>query len=371
MPTNVQTNISFTNCVLIENDLYFYASNLQALCKMSLNTMCVSFLTELIVNGEKISSIGKIFHDKNKIYMLSSDGQYYISYSIKTMEYKSIKIFCNQRDNLNYEVANFNEYLYIFPKYKKNIVRIDKKNHYAEELENGIYDENSIYEQEEFFSFGFQSEDEMWLLSTKPGYIIRFFFTSREYSIYHLPGLTQKCVHASLFKDCMYLLGECGKIFKWMIGDKDVIEIIDINTPPLEYWRMAIFKKRIFLLPAKGKQILQIEDKNIKYVKYPADFGYSYEGGTKYNGYAEDTHKIYFAAPYGNYMLVIDKKEMEPRWLKMTVPAKLLIKQAGIAHENTQTGLAQYLQYIVEENEYRKKRCKRNIGTDIWSICRE
>ena len=59
-----KTNIAFSNCVVDDGVMYFYASNIRALCKMDMGTKEASFESDIIINGERVDDV----------LMVSADG---------------------------------------------------------------------------------------------------------------------------------------------------------------------------------------------------------------------------------------------------------------------------------------------------------
>lgn len=126
---------------------------------------------------------------------------------------------------------------------------------------------------------------------------------------------------------------------------------------------------KIFLLPNGSTDIFTLnpETGDLSYVIPPRDLYYIEKGWSKYWGYTEEENYIWCANRVSNYVLSIDKKYEEIRWIKLKKPdlkseipyLRLLDKQFFDESEMT---LEQFL--LVNNTGLQKSEC--SYGEKIW-----
>ena len=333
----------FFDCAIVKNELYFYSGTFKALLKMNLQTKKVAFVSELYAEGQKLSGVNTIIADGSQLYLFSSDGKYGVSYSLRTGKYNICDIGCNQEQTGCYVTIGQNsDSVIIVPKNKNKIIKINKK---TGKLTNCEFPWCSDEKNETPLFRGDCQGETMWLFPDKVGEVLRYSIGTGECEHYALIGLTQVCKSIVGFKDRYYLLGREGRIFAWNKEDA-VEEVADLCCASDEYQMIVAAGSFLYVLPEKGKKIVRLEGTEICSVPYPDGFAYMYENSTKFLHYAEDEHGIYFAQPYGNYNLFLDKKTGEPQWYIMKMPIEYIAPEYGFVFESEQTTLSEYLRYV-------------------------
>lgn len=347
-----KTNIAFSNCVVNDGVMYFYASNIRALCKMDMGTKEASFESDIIINGERAADVLMVSADGNTLRMLTPDGKYYVCYCLNNGEYHVSHIGGDgtSEDELAWGECGESVYVFFTNPAARKVIRIDRNSGQADEFHGDCWQEdpNTVY-----MNASRQYGDDVWLFPAVPFCLTRFSLRTGKSEHYHLPGLSQPCTGFTVSGDTMHLLGIKGKIFRWEIGSADVAELIDLDFWVREYVVVVVAEagENVYLLPGKGRDFLRVHEGKAEKISLADDFAFGVFGPEKCRHYYEDASMCYFPQKYNNYSFTFDKKSGEFACYQMRLPAALLRERGWIMQESEEVTLADYLRYLESEKE--------------------
>lgn len=365
-------NLLFSDCSIVENNLYFYSISTKEIMKYDLFTGKTLFVSE----NNEISNVDTMISDNENLYMLEISGRYLVKYSLKTDQYERIDIFCDMEKYWNFAgMAIYKNKVFVFPRFAEAIIELDVNNQHVYK-ETALYKDlaSMNYEEGPFFSWGIQNKNEMLLIGEKGKLVVKYRLDTAEYRIYLLPNLKEKCLSATLSGDTMYLLGRLGKIYSWRIEAPDVEEIVDLKSDDEEYARIIVVNETAFILPQLGEKILllSLRTKDIRiFDEYPEDFVYQTpKNWSKYCNYCEDDQYYYFAMQSANYMLCIDKANECIKWLKITIPFSeeqtVFYMSNNKILDEKRASLSGYLSLLEQKHYSRNVVVRSDVGESIW-----
>ena len=340
-----KTNIAFSNCVVDDGVMYFYASNIRALCKMDMGTKEASFESDIIINGERVDDVLMVSADGDALCMLTPDGKYYVCYRLGNGEYHVSYIGGDRTSENELAWGEYGEAVYVFftnPAVRK-VIRIDRNSGAADEFHCDCWQEapDTVYT-----NASRQYGEDVWLCPAAPLCLTRVSLKTGKSEHYHLPGLSQLCTGFAVSGDTMYLLGIKGKIFRWEIGSADVAELIDLDFWVREYVVIVVAGEDVYLLPGKGMDFLRVHEGKAEKISLVDDFAFGVFGPEKCRHYYEDADMCYFPQKYSNYSFTFDKKSGEFSCYQMRLPAALLRERDWILRESEEVTLTDYLRYL-------------------------
>lgn len=272
--------------------------------------------------------------DGDNIFVIELNGERLLQYNFKEKKCCYYKIECNgkQWDNCA-ALAKYKNKVYVFPKYKKGIIKIDiksgkiEKNEEVYRIINSYKTKEKCKKENKYFQCGCQDGNILWLFQESGNLVVAYNIKNDSWREYELPIEINHCIHTIMHNGLMYILCSDGRIFLWDMKS-DMIERIFEYSEEGEaidiYSRIAVADKIIFMLPALGQDILKInvETKRVeKYTAYPEEFCYyNPENCSKYNGYCENDRFYYFSMRSANYILQIDKHDGREKWIKPQLP---------------------------------------------------
>lgn len=343
-----KTNIEFSNCVINEGVMYFYASNIRALCRMDMETKEASFERDIIINGERAADVRMVSADGDTLCMLTPDGKYYVCYSLKNGEYHVSHIGGDgtSEDELAWGECGESVYVFFTNPAARKVMRIDRSSGQAEEFHGDCWQEDP---DTAYTNAGRQYGEDVWLFPNVPCCLTRFSLRTGKSEHYHLPGLSQPCTGFAVSGDTMYLLGIRGKIFRWEIGSADVAGQIDLDFWIREFGGIMVAGEDIYLLPGTGIDFLRVRGETVEKISLADDFAFGVLDQQKYRYYYEDADMCYFPQKYGNYSFTFDKRSGGFACYQMRLPADLLRDRGWILQESEEVTLTDYLRYLEAE----------------------
>ncbi len=323
--TNLRENILFSTCALVDEKIYSFTNQLGLPIVIDLNSQEIHFLEN--VKGWKPFNIDYMLCLGDNIFILELNGRRLMKYNVTQMYCQFYGINCGEKEWENYILfANYKDCLYIFPKYKNMIVRMDINSEdmkiewlsYPEE--NGFLQKNQ--ENIEYFACGCQISNKALLIGKSGDFIIIYDMENNFLKKHMLSIKIKDCVHMVPYDNQIYLLSSEGMVYSWNSETNSIKALTDYKKKMgkiHDFSRIAVTDKDIFVLPALGKNILKIDidTKEIdKYKNYPYKFSYFNYEWSKYYGYCENEEYYYFAMRSSNYVLTINKHDSTINWIK-------------------------------------------------------
>lgn len=279
----------------------------------------------------KWSGTDMILPTKEIIYMLEQNGEKVLKYSPLNNECHFFDIKCNDHFCSNFVGAViYGDQMYIFPRYRDGVLKLNLnsgsiKN--IERFERLCPDVDYKFCQEEkiphsLFACSCQVETHMWVFTETDKVVIDYDITKEQFTRYMLPERIKSCVRAEYSDDLFYILTIEGEIYSWSPesgAEKKIYDFGQEKRYPY-FGTIIITGKRLWTLPLFGNDIyvIDLEKNNCEvYSDYPTDFGYfAFDDWGKYFSYCSDEEYYYFAMHSANYILSINKRNGQERWIK-------------------------------------------------------
>lgn len=375
---NEQTFL-FSSCALINGDIYSVTNMDSIPIKVNLKTRkmsCISQGKDKFINSEDILA------DNDEMYLLEQNGYRMMKFNVETGLYKYYTIFCHRKEWGNYAAyAKFKKKIYIFPKYMDYMVKIDletgliKKDPSLYSEVKKLYKKSKDNEGFIYFWYGFQSKKQVWLFQKSKKEVYVYDLEVENWKQYILPLEVNSCVHIVLKNRIFYILSSEGEIYTWNLDNNDMKVLADfqISSDDNAFVRIAVTDNMIFMLPGTEKNIYWLNLKDGSrgmYKDYPTCFEYcSPDIWSKYLGYCEDNNNYYFAMRSSMFILCINKKNSDLKWLEIDPPSDkeyfgAHYKIGDLLYEN-QWSLQELIDYMDFENIDTRK--WENIGRIIWN----
>lgn len=369
--------ILFSTCVLVNNKVYAFSSFGNLPMTINLENGDVIF-TEDLINFD-LFTVDAILSDDKNLYVFSIDGKILMKFGLVEKVCQYYEINCGKRDWDNYGgIAKYGKYIYIFPKYVSNIVKIDIE---SGEIKKDVrlyidLDRNRIIKQKEtfYFSCSFQCDNIVWLLNETGNWLVKYDMERERWIKYRLSINLRNCVHMVEYNGAIYILNSEGIVYRWNIKEKFLEILADCRGEnKYEFIRIAVTDKKVFLLPSLGKKIYMIilETRKVElYCDYPINFQYyNLENWSKYYGYCENDESYFFAMRSAFFVLQIDKRDGQVRWIELDIPSYDEYISAYIKYNNVilEEDFVLNSLFIARKPENTKFIGNNSIiGNDIW-----
>ena len=213
-----------------------------------------------------------------------------------------------------------NQYIYIFFKWKKEIIRINV-NDYQKEIIRFL-------EDEEFncFTTACRVGHSIWLFESKSGFVREYDMEKNKFTSFIMPAEIEECVFACWKDNVFYLLTSSNYVYIWnpYTNFRKVLWKGERYINIEKYFRRTIIiQQKLYLLPCMGDDIVIVDIESGEeqvYKEYPLDFCYYNKGWGKYTDYFEDNEYVYYPMRTSNYILSIHKKSGKIVWKQITMP---------------------------------------------------
>lgn len=377
----VEKKTLFSTCIMIGEKIYSSTCNGNFLITVNVNESKLDYIHGLKKYRDFVAD--EMICDGDNIYILEVNGSRLMKYNIRGKNCEYLKIGCEGRGCDNYSVfAKYEKNIYIIPKYKDTIIKIDldtgkrieNKRKYLSNNQNK-YEEN--LNSNVCFEFGLQSDNLIWLFLCNDRLIVCYDMKLKKWEKYDMPLKMDDCIHGFKYEEKIYLLGSKGIIYCWDTKDYSFVIIADCRRDGSyfnEFGRIIIVNEIIYLLPALGKEILKIYletgEKEI-YHCYPKDFQYcAPQNWGKYYGYCENEEYYFIAMRSANYILVINKKTGKTSWIKPDMPSDrerfaIYREYKKLLNENDWSK-EELIMYLYENDSSFLSSFNKTVGKHIW-----
>lgn len=262
-----------------------------------------------------------------KIFKLTLDGKYIEKFSLEDKQYRRIEL-----DNYERKWGNFvafeieGNYLYVFPKRKQEIIKIDTITYKKEIICIPYLSSTNILEKKMIdFSMACRREGDVWLYETQSQQIVVYDMQSNTFTFYVMPGEIKDCIAACWDGDLFYLLTSDNYIYMWNPYSGFSRIIWKGRYYNARYFgKIIMIQQKLFLLPCMGENIVIVDSESgedLIYTGYPEDFIYYDLRWNKYSENFEDDEYIYFPMRVSNYMMTINKKNGDIMWHSILMPS--------------------------------------------------
>lgn len=389
----------FPACVTDKKGTMYYVTHAErAIKELDLETQKVRYIGN---SGSYIPrewiGVDKILIHNEKLYLLEQSGKAAMEYSLleKTSRIFDLKYCMHNCDNWGV-CAVYNGTLFLFPCFSNQLIKVDLKGNGAVEKEELCPDIDFVYMQEnsrgiskggEFsiphrlYSCGCQVDSDIWLFTERKGIVLKYDLQTGTNIQCMLPENIDGCIHAVWKEGLFYILSTEGSVYSWNPSDGKAEILFDSrNRYPFPcFYKIAVTDTNIWILPCFGEDILIVDlsDGNERvYSAYPKDF-YYYEDPnmSKYFGSFEDDVNCYFAMHSANYILIIEKKTGQEKWLKPVEPE--LHEKVGYykdydteEYEEADLGLKGLFMLLDEKKCGADKAKGKNTGKIMWDKVR-
>ena len=328
------------------NDLYSYAQwQYSAYCDFVISGGKIFFIncrnlpmsldiqqgTAEIVSGIKgysevlnLDIIARMVQANGKVYGFESRSKNMVIYDPEKNCCQCKELDFHEKDWGNaLAIISYGNNIYIFPKYKDYIIKIDTKTDQVTKTDNPAYvqmDRNVV---------AGVNDGQVYFFLRNSSKVTEYDLCSGQCREHGLLRELGNLVCARYFEGFFFLMSRDGELLAWD-ADSNVLETLvspfEREENPPYFSMCTVTKKNIWLLPDIGEDIYVYsrESKNLeKYDRYPAGFAYlmtkdwgKYLTAHEYGGiYYHDMHSA-------NCILCIDKNTGEEKWIKPTIPGR-------------------------------------------------
>ena len=379
--------VSYEDCifaagVIADQILYFFGEKENALIEVDINTGKMKYSDRFNESNWAIERTDFLQEWNKKLYRIPYGGRFIEEFSLTNGKYEKIIIGEGYgRDwDIFADVEMKDGFLYLFPKWEKEMLYMNTKSHKVEKWRLFSDTETSQLAGDfSCFSNALRWGDTVWLFETENGWTAIFDLNKNEWTTRVIPGRMPDCVAVCREKHNFYFLSCEGQIYSWDL-DTDQYALVWEGEKEFEmkyyFGEMFSVSQKLILLPGLGDDIVifDCEGGNWKrYNNYPHDLVYK-DAIAKYSHrFFEDDNYYYHPMWSSNYLIMIDKKTGSIRWKKMTMPLKrerMFFLQSQIEkHRLTLNDeldfMVDFLEYIQSEQEENDD-LNRGIGRDIW-----
>lgn len=375
----VERDSLFSTCAYINKKIFAFTSFKRLPIVIDLKSKEIDLL-ENIQEYDSTFMADFMINDGDDIYVLELNGNRIMKYNVVNRKCKYFDISCGKREWDNFATfAKCGENIYIFPLYINEIIKVNFETGKIHR-DKGLYlDLRNYVEQEQeikYFYCGCKVGKIMWLFQRQGNLVVAYNMENDTWKKYKLSVKINNCVHVVRHNGMMYILSGEGLVYCWNMTDDPVELIADCSNEEANFntfIRIAVTDKKIFLLPSLGEDIVII-DLNIKqiskYEDYPIEFKYYRpEGWSRYYGYCEDDDNYYFAMRSMNFMLSINKRYGNEKWIKFKLPLhERFVKQYINCNRNmlgeAEVTLETLFTYIYKN--YKKNLKQNDISRGKW-----
>lgn len=356
------------DCVCSQNNLYFFATGYSFPIRKNL----LSDKTDILQMTSKRDFRDKAFDLEicvgRNLYVLEMGGEYFLRYNLDTYEANYYKIDCDYDADGNFAYMNaIGEKIYIFTRRERKLIIFDTK---TETMRTIMYP----YTEDSVYICGCVWKGGLFLFPQSGSYILEYMPTEDAWKVHHIEKVLDRCVHVVCYKDEMYILLVNGRILKWNI-EENVINELDYNpqiySKKNRVSRIVVIKDTAIILPSSGMDIglVNLQDMKLSiYHDYPKDFMYdSWKSNwSKYYGYCETKNYYYFANRISNYMLVIDKTNLNISWMKLEISKEQKMKHFIERGNTVPEEAGMWDLFVRYDSKGNIRKSGQRKGTEIW-----
>jgi hypothetical protein len=299
-------SVSFLDCAVEGNDIWFVADRYNVLCRMDRTTGITEVIAEVPDEGkDKYTAYSGIIKEGNYIYLNPHQGDAFIVYDIVVKEIK--KIYLPQFFEANFDyMVSYKDYIYLKPKRYPAIVGYNKVTgefifytDWVEELGNYVTKED---EGEPYFLWGVVVvQEKMMLASSKANVVMEFNMETGEHKFYEVGPRGSKYFGMEYDGENYWTIPYKGNsIICWNFIKKRWFVykgLIEPNFVGIPYRNILKYKDSLLLFPYQVNNSLQINLPNKKVVKNKLNVPFQ-EGTYRSEFYEKASNTVYYFAKY-------------------------------------------------------------------------
>lgn len=272
-----------------------------------------------------LDDMEKMVQTNGKIYGFEARSENMVIYDPigKSCQCKKLNYRQNAWGN-SLSIIPYRDDIYVFPKYKDYILKIDTKTDQVIKIDNATYTQMN-----KDVCAGIKG-GYVYFLGRNSNKAVEYNLDTnqcREYGLSHDLG---NIVCVQYFDGLFFLLSRDGELATWDAEDNVLKTLVPsfIKGDNIHYFsRCTVTKENIWLLPDLGEDIYVYCQENAKLEKYngyPEGFAYlmtkdwgKYLTAHEYKGmYYHDMHSA-------NHILCIDKNSGKEKWIKPSIPGRM------------------------------------------------
>ncbi len=273
----------------------------------------------------QLGIIEKMLWANGKVYCFESRSKYMVIYDPdkKCCQCQELDFHHNDWGNA-LTITLYGDDIYVFPKYKQFILKIDTKTDQVSRIKNPAF-----AKMDKNVSAGVKG-DRVYFFQRNSDKVTEYDLCDDRCREFSLPKETGDIVRPQYFDGLFFLLSREGGLSAWDM-ESNVLETL---LPPIvkeenSYYfsTCTVTEKNIWLLPDLGEDIYVYcrESKKLeKYDGYPEGFDYLMtEAWGKYIISHEYKGTYYHDMHSANHILCIDKDSGEEKWIKPSIPGRM------------------------------------------------
>lgn len=379
-----------------EKKLYYVTHEEHAIKKLDLETGQAEYMDNLYgYHPMEWAGVDRLFFHGEKLYLLEQNGKRMLQYSLQENTGKCFELgnCLNIRGNNWAASIVYRDTVFIVSSFANELVKV---NLISNEIEKEQLELETDYilerEKVHYINHGKEVEilhrlyscsckvgTDMWLFTERRQIVLKYDLLTGKTIKYFLPEIIKGCVHAVWKNGIFYILSLEGNVYSWDFWNNETRILYDSEgkCPYPFFAEFVITDKKIWMIPCWAEDIyivdLESGEKSI-YSTYPEDFLYSEDPyRSHYYGYCEDEENYYFAMHSANYMLVIEKKSNNGKWMQPIEPGlqetvNYYRKYPLERYDERDFGLEFFL--MLSKKNIMDRKGKKQAGKSVWKFCK-
>lgn len=377
-------------------NIYYVTHGEHVIKKLDLKTGQVEYLNN--PDGYRPmewSGVDRLFLHRGNLYLLEQTGRRMFEYSLQDKTGKCFEIGNSLSINGNNWAANivYEDTVFIVSSFANELVKVNLVSNEIEkeklalesdyilerEKEYYIVKEKEIEIIHRLYSCSCKVETDMWLFTERQQMVLKYDLARGKKTQHILPEVIKGCVHAVWKNGLFYILSIEGNVYSWDFANNKTRILYDGEgeNPYPSFAELVVTDKKIWMIPYVAEDIYVVDLENGEksiFSAYPEDFLYCDDPNrSHYYGYCEDGDNYYFAMHSANYMLIIEKKRNNGKWLRPIEPKLREIVSYYMQNPNELYGERNFglgfLLMISGQNTLDGNK-QEQVGKAVWQYCK-
>lgn len=273
----------------------------------------------------ELETIEKMVPINGKIYCFEAKSENMVIYDPEENSCQCMELNFHQNYGMNALcITQYGDDIYVFPKYKDFIFRIDTKTEQIIKLEDPVY-----ARMDKNVSAGVNG-GKVYFFLRNSSMVTEYDLCTNQYREYSLTRQLGNLVRIQYFDGLFFLPSRDGGLSSWDAAGNVLEPLVSpfIEEDNSHYFSMCTAtRKNIWMLPDIGEDIYiycRESRKLEKYDGYPEGFAYlKTENWGKYITSHEYKGIFYHDMHSANCILCIDKNSGEGKWIKPSIPGRM------------------------------------------------
>lgn len=242
----------------------------------------------------------RVIFYKEKLYLIPWKAKYIAVYHIKTGEMKYLIPDGKTLDGMYKfgEAIQYKQYLFLFPAYASEIVRIDmesdKMDYFTPELLKKLEKVTDVYAT---FLSGVGHENLAWIASRRDNCLLEFDMDQCNCDVFYMQKSKAELVDIASDGNKVYVLNIFGEVLLWdrARNEEQLIWKYEGDIVGAPFYRIVLVENSLWLLPGRECKVIKLDiskDYKEKEILFPEGYCAENIGMTKFYDYTQQDNKI-------------------------------------------------------------------------------